>query len=183
MHILANITELVNCSAQHVAWNNIFHESLIKPMALHVLEDRTAVLIRSRMLERLYPIRCGPEARTPPLKLQDVSCRQRLQTDHPRGCTCTDVITGGLIVVSITRCFEANYPQAPSPNTGVGGALWRGTNGSTATPLPTRCRAMLEKHSSPHSRGLSREVGNCMRIRLQCRQRVDRKLGEMRAVQ
>jgi hypothetical protein len=133
VHVYANVTEFVDCLTQHVVCNNIFHESLIKLMVLHMLKDRAAVLIHPRILQRLYPIRCG---------------------------TCTHVVPGGLIVVSITRCFEADYPQAPSQNTGVGGALWRGTNGSTATPLSTRRKAMLENIRARTGEGRCGILGN-----------------------
>jgi hypothetical protein len=41
-------------------------------------------VIRPGILQRVYPTKCGPEARTPPLKLQNVSCRRYPLTDHPR---------------------------------------------------------------------------------------------------
>jgi hypothetical protein len=67
--------------------------------------------------------------------------------------------------VSITRCLEAVYPQAPSQNTGVGGAFWRGTNGWAATPPSTQCKAMLEKHVNPLRKECGQGIENHALVR------------------
>lgn len=124
---------------------------LLKLMVQLRLKDSTAAFIRPSILQRVYPIEYGPEARTPLLKLQNVSCRRRPLTNHPRlhlhrceprRIDCERVLPGASIV----------YPQAPRQNTGVGGALWGG--GANGSIPHYRCYAKPDQNNefSPHEK-------------------------------
>jgi hypothetical protein len=164
VHVYANVTEFVDCLTQHVVCDNIFHESLIKLMVLHMLKDRAAVLIHPRILQRLYPIRCGgPEARTPPLKLENVSCRQQLQTDHPRmhlhPCGSRRIDSGEYYPVLRGRLSAGTKPKHWCWRGIVAGHQW-----FHSYPTIDTAQSHVGKHSSSHRRGPLRDIGKCMLI-------------------